>query len=158
MATEVEKFSDRLNMMLNDVGLPRMGQGRQTALADELHVSPEEVSQWLKGESFPRTSTLVKLSQFLGVRSNWLMTGSGKRQRSNNGNGDGDTVEMERPQFLTIASNDQHGRNDRNDQNNRNDHNELSSDAFDIAVTWMKLPIAQRNALRKVIKELAVIK
>jgi len=82
MATEVEKFSDRLNMMLNDVGLPRMGQGRQTALADELRVSPEEVSQWLKGESFPRTSILVKLSQFLGVRSNWLMTGSGKRKRS----------------------------------------------------------------------------
>jgi len=149
MATEVEKFSDRLNMMLNDVGLPRMGQGRQTALAEELQVSPEEVSQWLKGESFPRTSILVKLSQFLGVRSNWLMTGSGKRQRSNNGNGDGDTIEMERPQFLTIAS---------NDRNSSSDRNELSADAFDIAVTWMKLPIAQRNALRKVIKELAIIK
>ena len=148
MPTEVEKFSDRLNMMLNDVGLPRMGQGRQTALADELRVAPEEVSQWLKGESFPRTSILVKLSQFLGVRSNWLMTGSGKRKRSGNGDGDGDgdTIEMERPQFLTNESND------------RNDQNELSADAFDIAVTWMKLPIAQRNALRKVIKELAIIK
>lgn len=146
MPTEVEKFSDRLNMMLNDVGLPRMGQGRQTALADELQVAPEEVSQWLKGESFPRTSILVKLSQFLGVRSNWLMTGSGKRKRSGNGDGDGDTIEMERPQFLT------------NESNENNNRNELSADAFDIAVTWMKLPIAQRNALRKVIKELATIK
>jgi len=152
MATEVEKFSDRLNMMLNDVGLPRMGQGRQTALADELQVSPEEVSQWLRGESFPRTSILVKLSQFLGVRSNWLMTGSGKCKRSENSNGDGDTIEMERPQFLSAVS------NDRNSNNNNNDRNELSADAFDIAVTWMKLPIAQRNALRKVIKELAIIK
>ena len=146
MPTEVEKFSDRLNMMLTDVGLPRMGQGRQTALADELQVSPEEVSQWLKGESFPRTSILVKLSQFLGVRSNWLMTGSGERQRSANGNGDGDTIEMERPPYLS------------NPVVERTERTELSADAFDIAVTWMKLPIAQRNALRKVIKELATIK
>lgn len=146
MATEVERFSDRLNMMLTDVGLPRMGQGRQTALADELQVSPEEVSQWLKGESFPRTSILVKLSQFLGVRSNWLMTGSGERQRSGNGNGDGDTIEMERPPYLP------------NPVIERTERTELSADAFDIAVTWMKLPIAQRNALRKVIKELATIK
>jgi len=149
MATEVEKFSDRLNMMLNDVGLPRMGQGRQTALADELRVSPEEVSQWLKGESFPRTSILVKLSQFLGVRSNWLMTGSGKRKRSEYGNGDGDTIEMESPQYLLNSNGSNGGSSDRND---------LSADAFDIAVTWMKLPIAQRKALRKVIKELAAIK
>jgi len=149
MATEVEKFSDRLNIMLNDVGLPRMGQGRQTALADELRVSPEEVSQWLKGESFPRTSILVKLSQFLGVRSNWLMTGSGKRKRSEYGNGDGDTIEMESPQYLLNNNSSNSGSSDRND---------LSADAFDIAVTWMKLPIAQRKALRKVIKELAAIK
>ncbi len=155
MATEVEKFSDRLNMMLNDVGLPRMGQGRQTALADELRVSPEEVSQWLKGESFPRTSILVKLSQFLGVRSNWLMTGSGKRKRSEYGNGDGDTIEMESPHYL-LNNNSSYGGNTGN--NGGSDRNDLSADAFDIAVTWMKLPIAQRKALRKVIKELAAIK
>ncbi len=146
MPTEVERFSDRLNMMLNEVGLPRMGQGRQTALADQLQVSPEEVSQWLKGESFPRTSMLVKLSQFLGVRSNWLMTGTGERSRAENGNNEGDTIEMVRPVNLPDASND------------KSEQTELSQDAFEVALTWMKLPIAQRNALRKVIKELAAIK
>jgi len=56
---------------------------------------------------------------------------------------------MESPQYLLNSNGSNGGSSDRND---------LSADAFDIAVTWMKLPIAQRKALRKVIKELAAIK
>ena len=79
MNTEKQKFSSRLNEVLDEVGFPEFGQGRQTAIADLLDVKPELVGEWLKGESYPKTSKLVKLAQLINVRSNWLLSGIGEK-------------------------------------------------------------------------------
>ena len=138
MTSEVQKFANRLNEVLDEVGMPRMGKGRQTALADEMREDPQVVGQWLKGEAFPRTSQLVRLSQYLGVRSNWLLTGAGDRHPAPQ-----QEAPTETPMVREAANGSYRG------------EVELSKDAFEIAVAWMKLPLQQRKALRKVIVELA---
>ncbi len=79
MSREKEKFAQRLNEGLDDMNYPPMGHGRQSALSKELKLSSQVVGRWLKGEDFPKTSQLVKVSQFLDVRSNWLLSGVGSK-------------------------------------------------------------------------------
>ena len=141
MTSEKEKFARRLNQALDDVGLARMGQGRQTSLARDMNLPSQVVGKWLKGEDYPKTSQLVKLAQYTGVRSNWLLSGIGEKYPSAV-----DHKPASDPGVMETGS----------------DYSPLSlpkltQDAFDIAVIWMKLPLLQRNALRKVISELAEI-
>jgi transcriptional regulator with XRE-family HTH domain len=134
MLSEKEKFSQRLNEALNDMNYPPMGHGRQSALAKELKLSPQVIGRWLKGEDFPKTSQLVKISQFLDVRSNWLLSGVGSKYPRKS-----DQVKIAvRKKQEEVA---------------RATHR-LDKEAFEIALAWMKLPDQQRMVLRKVIEEL----
>jgi len=130
MNQEVIKFSERLNVALDDAGVPQKGMGRQSTLVRMLGISHRVAKKWLDGSEFPPTSKMVKLSTLLDVRSNWLFSGQGEMRDETRTN----YAESEEEVFRHAG--------------------ELSQEAFEVASDWMKLPQQQRGALRKVIKEL----
>ncbi|VAW74332.1 hypothetical protein MNBD_GAMMA12-123 [hydrothermal vent metagenome] len=75
--SEKEKFSARLNEIMDDAGYPESGNGRHSAIAQALDVSVSSVGLWLDGLEYPKTSELVKMAQLLKVQSNWLLSGTG---------------------------------------------------------------------------------
>jgi len=160
MPNEKQKFSQRLHEALDDMNYPRMGHGRQSALTKELKLSSSVVGDWLKGEGFPKTSQLVKVSDFLNVRSNWLLSGVGSKYKKKN-----------KPDFVlkkkkSEVKTDEDAKENENEtsQANLQSNNlfavnvqqspRLDKDAFEMALAWTKLPEQQRIALRKVILEL----
>lgn len=145
MSTERKKFAARLNDVLDEAGLPKIGQGRQSALGKLLDVAPQQAGRWLKGEDFPKTSQLVKLAQHVGVRSNWLLSGAGEKWAPP----EGEEVVRETA-AVGAARGDGGGARGMSAPASL-----LNQDAFDFALTWMKLPLAQRDALRRLVVEMA---
>jgi len=133
MNQEVVKFSERLNIALDDAGVPKKGMGRQSTLVRMLGISHRVAKKWLDGSEFPPTSKMVKISTLLDVRSNWLFSGQGVMRSDSRNN----FSESEQEVFRHAG--------------------ELSQEAFEVASDWMKLPQKQRYALRKVIKELGSV-
>ena len=130
MSNEKARFAERLNDALDNVQFPKTGTGRKARLAELLEKTQAEVNQWLKGDSFPPTSVLVKLSDLTQTRSNWLLSGQGEPyQAGKNPRGVG-----KNPPPIGMGK--------------------LSKEAFDLGLAWMKLPKQQREALAKVIEEL----
>ena len=144
MSSEKQKFSQRLNEALDDMNYPRMGHGRQSALAKELKLSAQVVGGWLKGESFPKTSQLVKVSQFLDVRSNWLLSGVGLKYPKKH-------VRPDR----VVPAETRENREDTHIEITADDSPKMDKEAFQVALAWIKLPDLQRAALKKVIIELS---
>jgi len=147
MSKEKKKFAERLHEALDDMNYPRMGHGRQSALAKELKLSPQLIGKWLKGEDYPKTSQLVKVSQFLNVRSNWLLSGAGSKYPKKNPS-------------LSIVSNQKADVQDEEEANVEeieeiviHSKPQLDKEAFEIALAWMKLSEQQRMVLKKVILE-----
>ncbi|HEC29288.1 MAG TPA: XRE family transcriptional regulator [Gammaproteobacteria bacterium] len=135
MKSEKEKFARRLNEALDDISYPRIGHGRQSALAKELKLSPQKVGSWLKGEEFPKTSQLVKISQLLDVRSNWLLSGVGSKFIK--GSGQSYFEAKNEAEEIVVE-----------------DTPLVDKEAFELALAWLKLPFQQRVAIKKVILEL----
>ena len=129
-SSERNRFAQRLNDALDNIGFPKLGAGRQARLSELLDIPASNISHWLKGESFPRTSALIKLSDLTKTRSNWLLSGQGEPYKKENvSQGAGKTP----PSTNT---------------------NKLSKEAFDLSMKWMKLPKQQREAIARVITEL----
>ena len=132
-SSERMRFATRLNDALDNIQFPKLGGGRQSRLAELLDVPAQDVGHWLKGDAFPRTSALVKLSDLTKVRSNWLLSGQGEPYvKSQNPRGAGKN--------LPLTGKDK-----------------LSKEAFDLGLAWMKLPKLQREAIAKVIQELIAV-
>lgn len=126
------RFAERLNDALDNIQFPKLGNGRQSRLSELLNIPAQDVGNWLKGDAFPKTSALVKLSDLTKVRSNWLLSGQGEPyNKDQNPRGEGKN--------LPPTGKDK-----------------LSKEAFDLGLTWMKLPKPQREAIAKVIQELLV--
>lgn len=124
------RFAQRLNDALDNIDFPKLGAGRQARLSRLLDIPASNVAHWLKGESFPRTSALVKLSDLTKTRSNWLLSGQGEPyKKADNLRGVGKTP----PNTGT---------------------KKLSKEAFGLGMKWMKLPKQQREAIARVITEL----
>lgn len=134
MNNEKQKFADRLNEALDDAGIAQKGMGRQSTLVRMLGISHRVAKKWLDGDEFPPTSKMVKLASELQVRSNWLFSGQG--------------VKSMEVLSSTMAEEEEVQRH----------ADALSQEAFEVASEWMKLPQSQRQALRKVIRELSVIR
>jgi len=130
MNSEAIKFANRLNAALDDAGVPQKGMGRQSTLVRMLGISHRVAKKWLEGSEFPPTSKMVKLANLMNVRSNWLFSGQGEMRS------DGEFSDSETTQEVHRHA------------------GELSQEAFELAADWMRLPAQQRQALRKVIKEL----
>lgn len=130
-SSERIRFAERLNDALDNIQFPKLGSGRQSRLAELLNVPAPDVGHWLKGDVFPKTSALVKLSDLTKVRSNWLLSGQGEPyDKMQNPRGEGKS--------LPLTGKDK-----------------LSNEAFELGLTWMKLSKPQREAIAKVIQELA---
>lgn len=76
-----EDFAKRINEAMELKGFPVRGRAR--VLSKEFEVSDKGAGKWLKGEAIPETSKLPLLASFLGVSTEWLMSGSGSA--TNNG-------------------------------------------------------------------------
>ena len=130
-SSERSRFAQRLNDALDNIQFPKLGAGRQARLSELLNVPAADVGHWLKGESFPRTSALVKLSDLTKTRSNWLLSGQGEPYKvADNPRGAGKNLPT-------------------------TGKGKLSKEAFDLGMEWMKLPKQQREAIARVITELA---
>lgn len=74
--TEQERFSDRLNQALAAARYQPAGASRIAREFNlrfpELAVTVHAVRKWIKGEAIPTQDKLVALSQWLGVRADWL--------------------------------------------------------------------------------------
>jgi len=133
-SSERARFAERLNDALDNIKFPKIGAGRQSQLSELLGIPAPEVGQWLRGEAFPLTSALVKLSDLTQTRSNWLLSGHGEPyKKGNSPRGEGKAPPP-------------------------TGQGKLSKEAFDLGMDWMKLPKAQRDAMARVIKELIASK
>ena len=129
-SSERKRFAERLNDALDNIQFPKLGSGRQSRLSELLGVPAPDVGHWLKGDSFPKTSALVKLSDLTKVRSNWLLSGQGEPyDKKDNPRGEGKNPPL-------------------------TGKDKLSKEGFDLGMMWMKLPKLQREAIAKVIQEL----
>ncbi|ENH6337831.1 helix-turn-helix transcriptional regulator [Burkholderia vietnamiensis] len=72
---ERQAFSDRLNLVLDEEGLPPKGSGRQNQLAKDWGLSQKGVRKWLEGEGVPETTRLIEMAKRYGVSFEWLATG-----------------------------------------------------------------------------------
>ena len=70
-----EDFAKRINEAMELKGFPVRGRAR--VLSKEFEVSDKGAGKWLKGEAIPETSKLPLLASFLGVSTEWLMSGVG---------------------------------------------------------------------------------
>jgi len=125
---ERRRFSQRLNDALDNVKFPKLGHGRQSQLAEFLDIASTDVGQWLKGEAFPATSALVKLSELTKTRSNWLLSGQGEAY-----------AQSPRGAGKALPATGQ---------------GKLSKEAFEIGLQWMKLRNRQREAIALLISDL----
>lgn len=73
-----QAFSAKLNALLDYVGFPKKGDGRQKALANDFGVSQKGARKWLEAESLPTTARLgkiVKKYEKTGVTTDWFLSG-----------------------------------------------------------------------------------
>ena len=132
MPNEKIRFSERLNDALDNVQFPKLGGGRKSRLAEHLGKPSIEVNRWLKGQAFPPTSVLIKLSDLTKARSNWLLSGNGEAYNENaNPRGNGKNLPT-------------------------TGQEKLNKEALDLSLAWMKLPKQQRDAMARVIEQLLV--
>ncbi len=74
-----EAFSERLNLVLDESGVPPKGSGRQLAIAKRFDVSQKGARRWLEGESFPEMHRAIAIAGAYDVCVEWLLTGSGPK-------------------------------------------------------------------------------
>lgn len=70
-------FSDRFKYATSLAGFPDE-RGWQQRIADELGVKNQAVGQWLRGETYPSATMMVKISQRFGVSLDWLLLNRGR--------------------------------------------------------------------------------
>lgn len=77
MVTDDEKraFSERLNLVLDEEGLPPKGNGRHNKLAKDWNLSANGVRKWLEADGIPETSRLIAIAKRYRVNFEWLATG-----------------------------------------------------------------------------------
>lgn len=131
MSTQKQAFADRLNDALDNIRFPALGKGRLSRLSEILGSDEPETDSWLKGMGFPPTSILVKLAELTQTRSNWLFSGQGSPFEAG-----------KKPQG-TGKIRPSTGKE------------KLSKEAMELGLKWMKLPRQQRQAIARVVEELA---
>lgn len=75
---EKQRFSANLNALLDHVGFPEKGRGRQAALAKQFDISQKGARKWLEAEAIPimtRINEIVSAYRETGVTPDWLLLG-----------------------------------------------------------------------------------
>ncbi|WP_288364765.1 hypothetical protein [uncultured Acinetobacter sp.] len=76
-----DEFAKRLHKAMDMAGYPVRGRAR--ILSQKFQISDKGAGKWLNGEAIPETSKIPLLSGFLGIRSEWLLTGLGEMEIQN---------------------------------------------------------------------------
>lgn len=79
MESDKDKFAKRLNEVCDDLQIPPKGKARQTTLARMFKVSQESARKWTEGESIPKYETILAMSEYFRVHSEWLFAGRGQK-------------------------------------------------------------------------------
>lgn len=128
MSSEKQRFAKRLNEVLSEAGLSKLGAGRQSQFAKKIDVQSNQAGKWLKGEEFPPTSVLVKIAKTYNTRSNWLLSGSGEKYEN-----------KKHKESWIPESLEKRGK--------------LNKEAFSVAMAWMKLGTSKRKIIKDLINE-----
>jgi transcriptional regulator with XRE-family HTH domain len=72
-------FSERLNELCDEHGLPPKGKGRQVAVAKMFNLSQKGARKWLEGEGLPTLERTIEIASRFGVQTEWLLTGRGDK-------------------------------------------------------------------------------
>lgn len=72
-------LGQRIIEACEDANIPAWGRNR--ILGKQLSVSPSAVSKWFSDQSLPTIGNIVDLAEFLNVRTEWLITGKGKKAK-----------------------------------------------------------------------------
>lgn len=72
-------FSNRLNELCDDMGIPPKGENRQQTLGKLFTVSQNGARKWLEGEGFPSTERMIAVAKWGKVSFEWLATGRGTK-------------------------------------------------------------------------------
>jgi transcriptional regulator with XRE-family HTH domain len=62
-------FGHILNELMSEKGITKY------RLSKDLDKSPSTITNWIDGKSYPDISTLLQLSQYFGVSTDYLLTG-----------------------------------------------------------------------------------
>ncbi len=143
--SEKEKFSARLNKILDEAGYPQSGNGRHSAIAKALDVSVSAVGLWLDGVEYPKTSELVKMAQLLKVQSNWLLSGTGNCYLGDQADS-GSIKQL--PVDLTEKKGQGKGKQDTQDKS------DLSVDALALAYDYMTLTKDEQKKFQKIMSDI----
>jgi transcriptional regulator with XRE-family HTH domain len=71
-----EEFAGRLNLAMDEKGYPVRGRAR--VLSKEFSVSDKGAGKWINGEAIPETSKIPLIAAFLGINTEWLLSGVGE--------------------------------------------------------------------------------
>lgn len=77
MSSAREGFARRLNMALDEAGVPPKHQGRQTETAKLFGVTQGSSRKWLVGDAYPDVEKVRDIARKLKVRVEWLLYGDG---------------------------------------------------------------------------------
>ncbi len=77
---EREAFSQRLNEICDDMGVPPKGNGRQLKVAKQFEVNQKGARKWLEGEAMPQMTTMIAIARWAEVSIEWLITGRGDKR------------------------------------------------------------------------------
>jgi len=71
-------FAERLNICLDNGGIPPKNRGRIQLLAEMVGLTHRGASKWVNGESVPPLKKFAALAQKFNVNELWLRTGEGE--------------------------------------------------------------------------------
>jgi len=73
-------FSDRLNELCDEDGIPPKGKNRQKLVGERFSVSQKGARKWLEGEGFPDMEKCLEIAEEFNVTVEWLLTGRGPKR------------------------------------------------------------------------------
>ena len=73
MSNNLQSFAQRLNEILDDIGVPK--RGRLVTLARRFNVTHPSAKKWLDGNGYPDTDRLIELALWGNTSLDWLLTG-----------------------------------------------------------------------------------
>lgn len=77
MSNNLQSFAQRLNEILDDIGVPK--RGRLVTLARRFNVTHPSAKKWLDGNGYPDTDRLIELALWGNTSLDWLLTGRGQK-------------------------------------------------------------------------------
>ncbi len=81
-----KQFTSRLHQALDQSGVRQRGRGVDVHKALQkrgVHKTTQAISKWLNAESIAEPDSMVALSDWLGVRREWLEYGTGEKDKAN---------------------------------------------------------------------------